>query len=147
MKSSASNAIIAILAAALATGCMTGAYKGTIATVSGCVESAGLTPGLGCTYVELHIFQPGLLTVPGSYVLSERQHLAPAGCFQFVASLGDKVSVKTRDTDRAIVGASVYVTAGEASTNLILRHTRHFRGDSGEGEQTACDIPLADSDK
>ncbi len=74
--------------------------------------------------------------------MQERQALTNDRCFRFFADTGKRVAVKTRDSDRFLVGGSVYIIAGDASTNLVVRHERHRQA---EPDATVdCEHPLVD---
>lgn len=112
----------------------------SVSEVSGCVETEDLPAAGHCVHAELHRFRGGVLLAPGAYHLEDRKLLKDGLCFKFFADTGERMAIKTRDSDRVLIGGSVYVIAGDASTNLFVRHQRHRGADPGS--EFSCERPL-----
>lgn len=132
-----------LVLAVFLTGCAS--LRGdSVSEVSGCVVTAEPVVRGHCIHVELHQFRSGVLLAPGSYLLKEHQVLNDAMCFRFFAATGKRVAVKTRDSDRSIVGGRVYVTAGDASIDLVVHHQRYAQPDRGGSH--SCERPPLDTE-
>ena len=140
MKPCGARFLVVFSCAAVLSGCA--ALGGRfVSEVSGCVEAVDVPDGDHCIRAELHRFRAGVAFAPGSYVMADQQPLSDGLCFRFLAPTGASVAVKTRDSDRVLIGGSVYVVAGDASSNLVVRHQRHPHAAAGEGHR--CERPLA----
>ena len=146
MASNAPKAVLLAIAILLLCGCASGPATKDLAVVSGCVEVIEPPPSPQCVIVELHEFRPGILWVPGSYVRIRHQPLAPDGCFAFEVAHGREVSIKTRDSDRILVGGAEYVVAGQSSTGIAVSHGR-ASAEVADSTQRHCGHPAIDAER
>lgn len=150
MKYSAIRVVLFIAALAFGTGCAMRGMVPAKVDVRGCVELFGERPTApDCIHVELHRFLPGRLHASGSYVLEERQKLGQSRCFTFSADVGERIAIKTRDSDRVLIGgrANVVVERGGNVVSIVHRRSLPAIENVPQGKTaTSCDSPLSSSE-